>query len=161
MIHRCICVVIVWLEQSCWDVAAELVLVNLRTDLIEFAFTYASAHQHSARRSVQKQQHWVGRLMSLNNLWQGKVGSAFTSVGGHGRGFGGHEAILQSFHATFLQHGMVCIFSCCGAEHSADNCSAHNARVHIPCSTTMRAGHSTSETMQPHHACFSIVVLAA
>jgi len=65
MIHRCICVVIVWLEQSCWDVAAELVLVNLRTDLIEFAFTYASAHQHSARRSVQKQQHWVGRLMSL------------------------------------------------------------------------------------------------
>ena len=38
---------------------------------------------------------------------QGKVGSAFTSVGGTGRGFGGHEAILQSFHATFLQHGMV------------------------------------------------------
>lgn len=38
---------------------------------------------------------------------QGKVGAAFTSVGGHGRGFGGHEAILQSFHATFLQHGMV------------------------------------------------------
>lgn len=41
-------------------------------------------------------------------LLQGKVGAAFTSVGGHGRGFGGHEAILQSFHATFLQHGMVC-----------------------------------------------------
>lgn len=40
-------------------------------------------------------------------MLQGKVGSAFTSVGGHGRGFGGHEAILQSFHATFLQHGMV------------------------------------------------------
>jgi len=39
--------------------------------------------------------------------WQGKVGAAFTSVGGHGRGFGGHEAILQSFHATFLQHGMA------------------------------------------------------
>ena len=40
-------------------------------------------------------------------LVQGKVGAAFTSVGGHGRGFGGHEAILQSFHATFLQHGMA------------------------------------------------------
>lgn len=39
---------------------------------------------------------------------QGKVGSAFTSVGGHSRGYGGHEAILQSFHAFFLQHGMVC-----------------------------------------------------
>lgn len=38
---------------------------------------------------------------------QGKVGSAFTSVGGMRRGYGGHEAILQSFHATFLQHGMV------------------------------------------------------
>ena len=35
------------------------------------------------------------------------MGAAFTSVGGHGRGFGGHEAILQSFHATFLQHGMA------------------------------------------------------
>lgn len=40
-------------------------------------------------------------------LVQGKVGSAFTSVGGNGRGYGGHEAILQSFHSTFLQHGMV------------------------------------------------------
>ncbi|KAL3148533.1 hypothetical protein ABBQ38_013970 [Trebouxia sp. C0009 RCD-2024] len=40
---------------------------------------------------------------------KGKVGSAFTSVGGNGRGFGGHEAILQSFHATFLQHGMVVV----------------------------------------------------
>jgi multimeric flavodoxin WrbA len=38
---------------------------------------------------------------------QGKVGAAFTSTGGHGRGFGGHEVILQQFHATFLQHGMV------------------------------------------------------
>jgi len=38
---------------------------------------------------------------------QGKVGGAFTSVGGRKRGYGGHEAILQSFHATFLQHGMV------------------------------------------------------
>ena len=35
------------------------------------------------------------------------MGSAFTSVGGVRRGYGGHEAILQSFHATFLQHGMV------------------------------------------------------
>ena len=35
------------------------------------------------------------------------MGSAFTSVGGKRRGYGGHEAILQSFHATFLQHGMV------------------------------------------------------
>jgi len=89
---------------------------------IELAFTCASAHQHSAQHSVQKQQNPVGRLMSLNHSWQGKVGSAFTSVGGHGRGFGGHEAILQSFHATFLQHGMVRIFSCCCAEHSADKC---------------------------------------
>jgi multimeric flavodoxin WrbA len=41
------------------------------------------------------------------NPAQGKVGSAFTSVGGHGRGYGGHEAILSSFHSFFLQHGMV------------------------------------------------------
>ncbi|KAK9818362.1 hypothetical protein WJX72_011333 [[Myrmecia] bisecta] len=45
----------------------------------------------------------------INGGLKGKVGSAFTSVGGLGRGFGGHEAILQSFHATFLQHGMVVI----------------------------------------------------
>ena len=32
-------------------------------------------------------------------LLKGKVGSAFTSVGGSGMGYGGHEAILQSFHA--------------------------------------------------------------
>jgi len=89
---------------------------------IELAFTCASAHQLFAQDSVQKQQYLVGCLMSFNYSWQGKVGSAFTSVGGHGRGFGGHEAILQSFHATFLQHGMVRIFSCCGAEHSADKC---------------------------------------
>lgn len=42
---------------------------------------------------------------------QGKVGAAFTSIGGQGRGFGGHEVILQQFHATFLQHGMVCFRS--------------------------------------------------
>ena len=40
-------------------------------------------------------------------LLKGKVGSAFTSVGGVGRGYGGHEAILQSFHGFFLQHGMI------------------------------------------------------
>ena len=93
--------------------------MSLRNKLIEVAFTCASAHQHSVQHSVQKQQYC---LMSLTHSWQGKVGSAFTSVGGHGRGFGGHEAILQSFHATFLQHGMVRIFSCCGAELSADKC---------------------------------------
>ena len=26
---------------------------------------------------------------------------------GVGRGYGGHEAILQSFHGFFLQHGMI------------------------------------------------------
>ena len=40
-------------------------------------------------------------------MLKGKVGGAFTSVGGQGRGYGGHEAILQSIHATFLQHGMI------------------------------------------------------
>lgn len=40
---------------------------------------------------------------------KGKVGGAFTSVGGKKRGYGGHEAILQSFHATFLQHGMIVV----------------------------------------------------
>ncbi|KAK9842498.1 hypothetical protein WJX81_003063 [Elliptochloris bilobata] len=50
----------------------------------------------------------AGKGPSIGML-KGKVGAAFTSVGGHGRGFGGHEAILQSFHATFLQHGMVVV----------------------------------------------------
>lgn len=40
-------------------------------------------------------------------LLKGKVGSAFTSVGGVGSGHGGHEGILQTFHAFFLQHGML------------------------------------------------------
>ena len=40
-------------------------------------------------------------------LLKGKVGSAFTSVGGEGSGHGGHEGILQSFHSFFLQHGML------------------------------------------------------
>jgi hypothetical protein len=40
---------------------------------------------------------------------QGKVASAYTTTGGPGCGYGGHEAILASMHATFLQHGMVCV----------------------------------------------------
>ncbi|EIE24075.1 flavo protein WrbA [Coccomyxa subellipsoidea C-169] len=51
---------------------------------------------------VEKNRNSAGAL-------KGKVGSAFTSVGGHSRGYGGHEAILQSFHAFFLQHGMVVV----------------------------------------------------
>jgi multimeric flavodoxin WrbA len=51
----------------------------------------------------QEQQH----IHEAEVRVQGKVGAAFTSIGGHGRGFGGHEVILQQFHATFLQHGMV------------------------------------------------------
>ena len=47
---------------------------------------------------------WVDTFVQV---LQGKVGGAFTSVGGKLRGYGGHEAILQSFHATFLQHGMA------------------------------------------------------
>ncbi len=98
---------------------------------IELAFTCASAHQLFAQDSVQKQQYLVGCLMSFNYSWQGKVGSAFTSVGGHGRGFGGHEAILQSFHATFLQHGMVRIFSCCDAELISAELTAHMCPHHV------------------------------
>lgn len=40
-------------------------------------------------------------------LLKGKVASAFTSTGGNGAGFGGHEAILMSMHSAFLQHGMI------------------------------------------------------
>lgn len=40
-------------------------------------------------------------------LLKGKVGSAFTSIGGVGGGYGGHEPILQSVHGFFLQHGMI------------------------------------------------------
>mmetsp|Transcript_20016 Transcript_20016/g.65216 ORF Transcript_20016/g.65216 Transcript_20016/m.65216 type:complete len:222 (+) Transcript_20016:65-730(+) len=36
-----------------------------------------------------------------------KVGACFTSVGGNDRGYGGHEVILSSFIAFFLQHGMI------------------------------------------------------
>lgn len=53
-------------------------------------------------------------FQSANNgssygLLKGKVGGCFTSVGGVGRGYGGHEVILQSVMATFLQHGMVAV----------------------------------------------------
>jgi len=40
-------------------------------------------------------------------LLKGKVSSAYTTTGGVGCGYGGHEAILASMHATFLQHGMI------------------------------------------------------
>jgi len=40
-------------------------------------------------------------------LLKGKVASAYTTTGGPGCGYGGHEAILASMHATFLQHGMI------------------------------------------------------
>jgi hypothetical protein len=59
---------------------------------------------HTRRR---RQRSRVAGVTGAGARRQGKVGAAFTSVGGHGRGFGGHEAILQSFHATFLQHGMA------------------------------------------------------
>jgi len=48
---------------------------------------------------LAKEQH-TGTLV-------GKVAGAFTSTGGVGRGHGGHEHILQNFHSTFLQYGMV------------------------------------------------------
>jgi len=40
---------------------------------------------------------------------KGKIGSAFTEVGGPGHGYGGHEATLVTIHALFLQHGMVTV----------------------------------------------------
>ena len=40
---------------------------------------------------------------------KGKIGSAFTEVGGPGQGYGGHEAALVTIHALFLQHGMVTV----------------------------------------------------
>ena len=40
---------------------------------------------------------------------RGKVGAAFTAIGGPARGPGGAETVLQSFHATFLSHGMVVV----------------------------------------------------
>ena len=39
---------------------------------------------------------------------KGKVGAAFTSIGGH-RGAGGAESVLASVHATLLAHGMVVV----------------------------------------------------
>ena len=41
-------------------------------------------------------------------LLKGKVGAVFTSTGGEPAScYGGHEAVLASVHATFLQHAMV------------------------------------------------------
>jgi hypothetical protein len=41
-------------------------------------------------------------------LLKGKVGAVFTSTGGEPAScYGGHEAVLASVHATFLQHSMV------------------------------------------------------
>lgn len=41
-------------------------------------------------------------------LLKGKVGAAFTSTGGEPAScYSGHEAVLASVHATFLQHAMV------------------------------------------------------
>ena len=40
---------------------------------------------------------------------RGKVGAAFTAIGGPARGHGGAESVLSSFHATFLSHGMVVV----------------------------------------------------
>ena len=60
-------------------------------------------------RMCAEMAHFFDSLAAFQTngcLLKGKVGSAFTSVGGSGTGYGGHEAILQSFHAFFLQHGM-------------------------------------------------------
>ena len=40
---------------------------------------------------------------------KGKVGAAFTSIGGPSRGAGGAETVLASIHATLLAHGMVVV----------------------------------------------------
>ena len=61
-------------------------------------------------RMCAEMAHFFDSLAAFQTngcLLKGKVGSAFTSVGGSGTGYGGHEAILQSFHAFFLQHGML------------------------------------------------------
>jgi len=49
----------------------------------------------------------LAEFQTAGCLLKGKVGGAFTSVGGVGHGYGGHEAILQSYHAFFMQHGMI------------------------------------------------------
>ncbi len=71
-------------------------------------------------------------------VMQGKVGSAFTSVGGHGRGYGGHEAILQGFHCCFLQHGMVRTPCCSFSDASAFNRrpAARTLAISIACLST-------------------------
>ena len=61
-------------------------------------------------RMCSEMAHFFDSLAEFQTngcLLKGKVGSAFTSVGGSGTGYGGHEAILQSFHAFFFQHGMI------------------------------------------------------
>ena len=40
---------------------------------------------------------------------RGKVGAAFTSVGGGARGPGGAESVLASLHTLFLHHAMVVV----------------------------------------------------
>ena len=40
---------------------------------------------------------------------RGKVGAAFTSVGGGARGPGGAETVLSSMHTLFLHHAMVVV----------------------------------------------------
>jgi NAD(P)H dehydrogenase (quinone) len=40
---------------------------------------------------------------------RGKVGAAFTSVGGGARGPGGAESVLASLHTAFLHHAMVVV----------------------------------------------------
>lgn len=40
---------------------------------------------------------------------RGKVGAAFTSVGGGARGPGGAETVLSSLHTLFLHHAMVVV----------------------------------------------------
>mmetsp|Transcript_25541 Transcript_25541/g.35221 ORF Transcript_25541/g.35221 Transcript_25541/m.35221 type:complete len:212 (+) Transcript_25541:79-714(+) len=55
-------------------------------------------------------RHFLDSLADFQTsgcLLKGKVASGFTSTSGAGCGYGGHEAILMSMIATFLQHGMV------------------------------------------------------
>ena len=79
------------------------------------------------------------------------MGSAFTSVGGHGRGFGGHEAILQSFHATFLQHGMV--YTPLAVVHSMHLVSAVRNLTSVCILLVMHVQHSCTAKHGLHLAC--------
>ena len=53
----------------------------------------------------QQQQQQQQPPISL----RGKVGAAFTAIGGPASGHGGAETVFASFHATFLSHGMVVV----------------------------------------------------